>query len=120
MKDSGNIIEESNSDDLLGRLSQRLSNVGLTEKSLRAAGTVVWRAILLGSALYLALTPDQDANLRLNMISYIVALVWSYYDGVFSRGRWSFSAVEGIFLHLIGVQVGNLLALMFGNPVLSP
>jgi len=27
--------------------------------------------------------------------------------------------VEAIFLHLLGIQVGNLLAAIFGNPLLG-
>jgi len=27
--------------------------------------------------------------------------------------------VEAIFLHLLGIQVGNLLAVIFGNPLLG-
>jgi len=55
----------------------------------------------------------------LNLLSYIIAFVWSYYDGLLSKGWWRYAWIEAIFLHLAAVQLGNLLALIFGNPVLS-
>jgi hypothetical protein len=84
---------------------------------LAAAGSLMWRAALLGTALYLMLGDDPDANLRLNGASYIVAVVWSYYDGVFAKRMWSIAFLEAVFLHLAGIQVGNLLATIFGNPL---
>lgn len=80
-------------------------------------GALMWRGVLLGTALYLLLGEDPEANLKLNGVSYIVALVWAYYDGMFARRIWSMAFVEAIFLHLLGIQVGNLLAAFFGNPL---
>jgi len=99
---------------LLGGLVERLRRIWTS-----AAGALVWRGVLLGTALYLLLGEDSVANLKLNGVSYIVALVWTYYDGTFARRIWSMAFVEAAFLHIFGVQVGNLLAAIFGNPVLG-
>jgi len=95
-----------------------IARAGLTREGWRVAGGLLWRAALLGTALYLLLEPDQSANLRLNLLSYIVALVWSYYDGLFVNRLWRYAWIEAIFLHFAGVQIGNLLTLVFGNPVI--
>ncbi|WP_146203000.1 hypothetical protein [Silicimonas algicola] len=79
----------------------------------------MWRGILLGTALYLLIGEDAEANLKLNGVSYIVALVWAYYDGMFIRRIWAMAFVEAAFMLLIGVQVANLLAAVFGNPMLG-
>lgn len=96
---------------------RRLAETGLHQGGLAAAGKLMWRAVLLGTALYLILGNDPDANLKLNGVSYIAAVVWSYYDGVFAKRMWSIAFLEAIFLHLAGIQAGNLLATIFGNPL---
>lgn len=101
---------------LEGRVNQ-LQRTGISADTIRATGALMWRGVLLGSALYLLLGEDPEANLKLNGVSYIVALVWSYYDGMFARRIWLIAFVEAIFLHLLGIQVGNLLATFFGNPL---
>ena len=103
----------------LDGLVERLQRTGNSADTLRATGALMWRGVLLGAALYLLLGEDPEANLKLNGVSYIVALVWSYYDGMFARRVWSMAFVEAIFLHLLGIQVGNLLAAIFGNPLLG-
>jgi|GEM_PF-3122302 len=98
---------------------ERLQRTGINAGALHATGALMWRGVLLGTALYLLLGEDPEANLKLNGVSYIVALVWAYYDGMFARRIWSMAFVEAIFLHLLGIQVGNLLAAIFGNPLLG-
>ncbi|RBI67537.1 hypothetical protein DQW77_17525 [Roseovarius sp. TE539] len=100
-------------------LVERLLRTGISAGTLRATGALMWRGVLLGTALYLLLGEDPEANLKLNGVSYIVAVVWSYYDGMFARRVRSMAFVEAIFLHLLGIQVGNLLAVTFGNPLLG-
>lgn len=104
---------------LFGEFVERLQRTGISADTLHATGALMWRGVLLGTALYLLLGEDPEANLKLNGVSYIVAVVWSYYDGVFARRAWSMAFVEAIFLHLLGIQVGNLLAAIFGNPLLG-
>lgn len=101
----------------LDRIVARLAKTGLRRDSLAAAGSLMWRAALLGTALYLMLGDDPDANLKLNGVSYFAATVWSFYDGVFAKRMWSIAFLEAVFLHLAGIQVGNLLATIFGNPL---
>lgn len=108
-----------NNTRFLDGLVERLQRTGISADTLRATGVLMWRGVLLGSALYLLLGEDPEANLKLNGVSYIVAVVWSYYDGMFARRIWSMAFVEAIFLHLLGIQVGNLLAAFFGNPLLG-
>lgn len=98
---------------------ERLQRTGISVDTLRTTGAMMWRGVLLGSVLYLLLGEDPEANLKLNGVFYIVAVVWSYYDGIFARRVWWIAFVEAIFLHLLGIQVGNLLAAMFGNPLLG-
>lgn len=102
---------------LLGRISNRLAETGLHPQGLSAVSDLLWRAVLLGSILYLTLGSEPAANLKLNAMAYMVAVIWSYYDGVFVKRMWSIAWLEAIFLHLAAVQVGSLLALLFGNPV---
>lgn len=79
----------------------------------------LWRGGLLGAGLFLSLTDDRHQNLRHNLIAYIVALVWSYYDGVIIRRRWSIAWFEGFLLYLLAVAVANLLSLTTSFPVVS-
>ena len=102
---------------LLDGFRHGLERTGISADTIRATGALMWRGVLLGSALYLLLGEDPEANLKLNGVSYIVALVWSYYDGMFARRIRLIAFVEAIFLHLLGIQVGNLLAAFFGNPL---
>lgn len=97
------------------RNEEGLKRIGLGPDAMRAAGTVIWRSVLLGVTLYLALTEDRGTNLRLNLIFYVIALVWSYYDGVVSKRRWHVAWAEAIFVYLAAVQFGRLLWIMFGN-----
>ena len=97
----------------------KLQETGLQSASIHAAGLLIWRAVLLGTALYLMIASDADANLKLNGVFYIAAVIWTYYDGVIAKRIWPMAFLEAIFLHLIGVQVGNLLAAIFGNPVIG-
>lgn len=92
---------------------------GTSPRALREVGALMWRGVLLGTTLYLALRDDPETNLKLNGISYILALLWAYYDGLFAKRRWPFAFPEAIFLHLCGVQVANLLILLFGNPLFA-
>lgn len=108
-----------NNTRLFGEFVERLQRTGISADTLRATGALMWRGVLLGAALYLLLGEDPEANLKLNGVSYIVAVIWSYYDGMFARRVWSMAFVEAIFLHLLGIQVGNLLAVIFGNPLLG-
>jgi len=94
-----------------GKVRSTLRETGLQEQSLRAAGTVLWRGVLLGAFLALIIGTDPSENLRLNIASYVVALIWSYYDGVFVKRAWSLAWIEAIFLHLAAVQFANLLIL---------
>lgn len=102
-----------------GTLSSVLAKQGLTRWEWSIARLLLWRALLLGISLYLILTPEQDTNFRLSILSLIIAFVWSYYDGLFSKGWWRYAWIEAVLLHLAAVQVGNLLALIFGNPAIS-
>jgi hypothetical protein len=108
-----------NTTRLFGEFVERLQRTGISADTLRATGALMWRGVLLGTALYLLLGEDPEANLKLNGVSYIVAVVWSYYDGIYARRVWSMAFVEAIFLHLLGIQAGNLLAVIFGNPLLG-
>jgi len=103
----------------LDRLATGLAKTGLQDDSLGVAVRLMWRAFLLGTALYLMLDSEPDSNLKLNGVSYIAAFLWAYYDGLIARRIWSIACLEAIFLHLAGVQVGNLLTLTLGNPVLG-
>ena len=84
-----------------------------------SSGTLIWRAVLLGTALFLMLGDNPDTNLKLNVAAYIAAVLWCFYDGVFARRRWSIAWLEAIFLHLAVIQVGNLLATIVGNPLVA-
>lgn len=96
-----------------GTIREALRDTGLEAPGLRAAGTVLWRGALLGTLLCLFIGSEPSVNLKMNAASYIAALIWCYYDGVFSRRVWSLAWIEAIFLHLAGVQFGNLLRLLF-------
>jgi len=96
-----------------------MAEIGIRRESLGAVGSLMWRSVLLGTALYLLIGDDPDANLKLNGVSYIAAVIWAYYDGVFAKRMWSIAWFEAIFLHLAGIQIGNLLAMIFGNPLIG-
>lgn len=96
----------------------RLKQVGIAA-TFHATGALMWRGVLLGTALYLLICEHPEVNLKLNGASYIVAIVWAYHDGMLARRIWSMAFVQAIVLQLLGVQVGNLLAAIFGIPLLG-
>lgn len=100
------------------KLGVPLPRSGVSSEPWRLYAGVVWRGVLLGCALYLALGDDPVRNLRYNLISYIIAIVWCYYDGIGASRRWSTAWYEGLLLHLIGIVVGKVLILAFGSPLL--
>lgn len=63
------------------------------------------------------LTENPNYNLQLNIVSYLVALLWSYHNGPFASGRLSVAWLEGLVMHIVGVLAGNLLILVFGSPL---
>lgn len=95
------------------RLKQRLGDVGLTSERLQAARVWLGRGGLLGIVVYLANTPDAEFNLRLNLIVYIVAMVWSCYDCIFARRHWSLACIEALVLSLVARQIARLFAALF-------
>ena len=80
---------------------------------------MLWRGALLGATLFLSLTDDRYENLRHNLIAYIVALVWSYYDGAIANRRWWMAWFEGLLLYLVAVAFANLLSLAIGYPIMT-
>lgn len=103
----------------IDHMRARLTATGFYREGLRAVGGLLWRGAILGTALYLLIGSDPSANLKLNGVSYSAAMIWCYYDGVFEGRKWSIAWFEGLILHLAGIQIGNILALIFGNPVLA-
>lgn len=99
-------------------LMSRLRQVDLSSDTWPIVAGVLWRGALLGSVLFLSLTDDSDRNLRHNFISFIVAMVWCYYDGALTRGRWSVAWIEGLALHFTGVGFASLLILLVGSPLM--
>jgi hypothetical protein len=102
----------------IDHIRARLAATGFYREGLRAAGGLLWRGAILGTALYLLIGNDPSVNLKLNGVSYIAAIIWCYYDGAFARRKWSIAWFEGLIMHLAGIQIGNLLALIFGNPLI--
>jgi len=97
--------------------TRALEQVGLNRHSMQGTGVLLLRGALLGSALYLALTEDPEINLRLNFIWYAVAVVWSYFDGVLRERSWGWALFEAVPVHLMGLQFGSLLVLIFSSPL---
>ena len=98
----------TNTNHFGGHVERTAAEPGSTRGALHATGALMWRGVLLGTALYLLLGEDPEANLKLNGVSYIVALVlgllrWQ----CLPEGIWSMAFVEAIFLHLLGIQVGK-------------
>lgn len=81
--------------------------------------TILWRGVLLGTALFLIIGDDPSRNLRYNAVAYIIAVIWSYYDGLIARRRWPISGIEGLLLYGTIVGFGNLLVLLFGSPIIT-
>jgi len=94
-----------------------LRRVGLGPEGWPHARLLFWRGLLLGTALYLSLTSDPERNLRYNAIAFIAAYIWTYYDGLIVKQRWSLAWTEALFLHLLTVQFGKILILIFGSPL---
>lgn len=119
MKRNPDDLWTSGTSQVIGRLQQRLGDVGLTPKRLQAA--LVWfgRGGLLGIVVYLANTPEAEFNLRLNLIIYIAAMVWSYYDGIFARRRWSLAWIEALVLCLVARQIARLLTALFESYLIA-
>jgi len=55
---------------------------------LDAAKRLMTRYVLFGMAPYLMLGDDPKANLKLNGVSHITAVIWAYYDGVSVKQIW--------------------------------
>jgi hypothetical protein len=78
---------------------------------------IVWRATLLGVGLFFVLTSNPVQNLVLNLATFLVAVVWSFYDGLFGRRQVGRACIEGIFLYLGAIGIANLMTILFGNPL---
>lgn len=100
--------------------SGQLDNTPHFPELPRTAGFLLWRGTLLGTALYLLLGDNPTTNLKLNGASFFVAGLWSYYDGLYSKRTWVMASLEATMLHLLTVQVGNLLTVLFGHPLVGP
>jgi len=81
---------------------------------------LAWRTGLLGIGLFLVLTDDPSRNLRMNVLAYVVALVWCRYDGALSHGRWGAAAFEAIVWYIASVGFARLLLLLLGEPMAPP
>lgn len=95
-------------------LSEKLREIGISRQAYPVWLAMLWRGPLLGTTLLLVLSDDRYRNLRLNLAAYIVAMVWCYYDGMFSRRRWGIAWFEGVLLYVVAVCFANLLGLVFG------
>lgn len=78
---------------------------------------LAWRTGLLGLGMFLVLTDDPARNLRLNALTYLVALVWCRYDGALARGRWGAASLEAIVWYLAAVGFARLLVFLIGDPL---
>ncbi|WP_230532078.1 hypothetical protein [Microvirga roseola] len=67
----------------------------------------------LGLLLYSLLPPDLERTPRSSLFAHVAALVWSYYDGAVSQGRWTASLIEGAVLFVLGFQFCGLLIRLF-------
>ena len=101
------------------KLSARLRQVGISRQAYPVWVSLLWRGVLLGTALFLSLSDDRYQNLRHNLIAYLVALVWSYYDGAITHRRWSLAWFEGLLLYLVAVAIANLLSLTIAHPIVA-
>jgi hypothetical protein len=101
------------------QFSARLRQVGISRQAFPVWASLLWRGALLGATLLLSLTDDRYVNLRHNLIAYIVALVWSYYDGVLAHRRLSMAWFEGLLLYLAAVAIANLLNLAIVYPIVA-
>lgn len=69
-----------------------------------------------GPSAYLALVDDPAAKLKLTLMTYLLAVMWSYFDGVLSRRTLEIAWFEGVLLYLAAIQVGRSIRLMLGEP----
>ena len=97
-------------------LQRAIDRLGPGSRGFHAARDLILRAILLGGLLYLALVDDPIANLKLNLLTFIFAVLWCYFDGVLSRRVLPIACLEGLLLYLAAIQVGRLIMLLFGEP----
>jgi hypothetical protein len=102
---------------MMARLKGLRSRMDRRQQILWSYAAIIRRGAILGGAVFLLLTDDPNFNFQLNIISYVVALLWSYYNGTFACGRLSVAWLEGLIVHMIGVVTGNLLILIFGSPL---
>ncbi len=82
----------------------------------RMTGQALGRGSLLGAGLYFSLTADPQVNLQLNLLSYIVAVIWCFVDGIADRLRWFSPFLEGFTIHVWAVVVGNSFIIIAGSP----
>jgi len=80
---------------------------------------VLWRALLSGTGLFLLLTPDRLLNLNLNVIFFLAVTAWSFADRMTSQTSPLGPLLEGAIVHLLAVQISNLLIFLTGQPVWS-
>ncbi len=82
----------------------------------RITGQALGRGSLLGIALYLSLTADPHVNLQLNLLSYTVAVIWCFMNGIADRHRWWAPFLEGLVVHVCAVVLANFLTAVAGSP----
>lgn len=83
----------------------------------RMTGQALGRGSLLGVALYLSLNADPYVNLQINLLSYMVAVIWCFVDGIADRCSWWAPFLEGFAIHVWAVVVGNFLIIIVGSPL---
>ena len=101
----------------MDHLMKRLDRVGISRETWPFTKTLLLRGMVIGVSLFLVLTDDRQLNLLLNLASLSVAWIWTYYHGLLSRRSVPLAFIEGLFLHLIAVGVGNVLMLLLGSPL---
>jgi len=74
------------------------------------------RGSLLSAALYLSLTADPHVNLQINLLSFTVAVIWCFVNGIADRHSWWAPFLEGLVVHVCAVAIGNFLITITGSP----
>lgn len=100
-------------------ITDLLRRVRSNEDVWPSVRVLLWRSLLLGIALNLALTDAPARNLRYNAIAFIATYIWSYYDGILTIRNWSTCWAEALVLHLFAVQVSNVLIILLGSPLIA-
>lgn len=95
-----------------GRAEESPTTSAVRLPDLNLIRELAWRTGLLGFGLFLVLTDEPQRDLRLNALTYFIAVVWCRYDGFLSGRRWGGALLEAILWYIAAAGFARMLMVL--------